>query len=79
MALTKSSLSQALIWPGRAMYGASGNRALSSGTSGPLGPVSKLVVRMVGNLKYLARSARASTLFLNLSGSMSRTNDSKPA
>ncbi|MNR54928.1 hypothetical protein D3C85_1752070 [compost metagenome] len=60
------------------MYGASGNCSLSSGTSGPLGPVSKLVVRMVGKLKYLARSPTASTLFLNLSGSMSRTSDSRP-
>ncbi|MNP73005.1 hypothetical protein D3C76_1696560 [compost metagenome] len=61
------------------MYGASGNSVLSSGINGPLGPVSKLVVRMVGSLKYLARSARASTLFLKRSGSMSRTRDSRPA
>ena len=33
-----------------------------------VGAVSKLVVRMVGSLKYLARSPSASTLFLNLSG-----------
>ncbi len=64
-ALTKSSLSQALMLPGRAMYGASGNVSFSSWTSGPLGPSSKLVVRMVGSLKYSARSAKASTLFLN--------------
>ena len=50
-ALTKSSLSQALIWPGRGMNGAFGNFCLSSGTSGPLGPLSKLVVRIVGSLK----------------------------
>lgn len=62
-ALTKSSLSQALIWPGRGMKGASGNWAFSSGTSGPLGPFSKLVVRMVGRLKYFAKSPSASTLF----------------
>ncbi|MNR56334.1 hypothetical protein D3C85_1768840 [compost metagenome] len=34
---------------------------------------------MVGRLKNLARSARANTLFLNASGSMSRTRDSRPA
>ncbi|MNC59482.1 hypothetical protein D3C75_1092950 [compost metagenome] len=60
------------------MYGASGNCSLSSGTSGPFGPFSKLVVRMVGNLKYLARSDRASTLFLKRSGSISLTKESKP-
>lgn len=77
-ALTKSSLSQALIWPGRAMYGASGNSALSSGTRGPLGPLSKLVVRMVGRLKNLATSARASTLFLNSFGEKSCTSEIRP-
>ena len=53
------------------MYGASGNSSFSSGTSGPFGPSSKLVVRIVGSLKYLARSASASTLFLNSSGEKS--------
>src|SRR5471032_1892665 len=77
-ALTKSSLSQALIWPGRGMYGASGNSALSSGTNGPLGPVSKLVVRMVGSLKNLATSASASTLFLNSLGEKSCTSEINP-
>lgn len=78
-ALTKSSLSQALMLPGRAMYGACGNISLSSGTSGPLGPSSKLVVRMVGKLKNLAMSANARTLFLNSSGLKSRTRESRPA
>ena len=41
--------------------------------------VLKLVVRMVGNLKYLAKSPSASTLFLNLSGSISLTSESNPA
>ncbi|MNP53526.1 hypothetical protein D3C76_1480090 [compost metagenome] len=77
-ALTKSSLSQALIWPGRAMNGASGNCALSSGTIGPLGPLSKLVVRMVGSLKNLAMSPRASTLFLNSLGEKSCTSEIRP-
>src|SRR5471032_3664205 len=77
-ALTKSALSQALIWPGRGMYGASGNSALSSGTNGPLGPVSKLVVRMVGSLKNLATSASASTMFLNSLGEKSCTSEIKP-
>ncbi|MNG04123.1 hypothetical protein D3C84_872340 [compost metagenome] len=70
-ALTKSSLSQALIWPGRGMYGASGNCSFNSGTIGPFGPFSKLVVRMVGSLKNLATSPRASTLFLNSFGEKS--------
>ncbi|MNN08122.1 hypothetical protein D3C81_1209710 [compost metagenome] len=78
-AATKSALSQALIWPGRGMNGASGNIAFSSGASGPFGPSSKLVVRTVGRPKYLAQSASASTLFLNLSGSISRTSDIRPA
>src|SRR5471032_2189693 len=77
-ALTKSALSQALIWPGRGMYGASGNSSLSSGTIGPFGPFSKLVVRMVGSLKNLARSARASTLFLNSLGEKSCTSEIRP-
>ncbi|MNP35054.1 hypothetical protein D3C76_1283700 [compost metagenome] len=78
IALTKSSLSQALIWPGRAMYGASGNISFSSGTSGPFGPCSKLVVRMVGRPKNLARSPRASTLFLNSLGEKSCTSEIRP-
>ena len=41
-----------------------GNMALSSGTSGPLGPSLELVVRIVGSLKYFASSPRARTLFL---------------
>jgi hypothetical protein len=45
-------LSQALILPGRAIYGASGKCAFSSGTNRPFGPVSKLVVSIVGSLKY---------------------------
>src|SRR5476649_2196028 len=78
ISLTKSALSQALIWPGRGMYGASGNSSLSSGTIGPFGPFSKLVVRMVGSLKNLARSARASTLFLNSLGEKSCTSEIRP-
>ena len=60
------------------MYGASGKISLSSGTNGPFGPSSKLVVRIVGKLKYLAAFASAKTLFLNLSGSISRTKESRP-
>ena len=63
IAATKSLLSHALICPGLGMKGASGKISLSSGTIGPFGPSSKDVVRMVGNLKYLARFARATTLF----------------
>jgi hypothetical protein len=48
-AFTKSSLSQALTLPGRSMYGASGKSSFNSGTSGPFGPSSKLVVRIVGS------------------------------
>lgn len=54
---------------GTSNIGASGNVCFSSGTKGPFGPFSKLVVSIVGKLKYLARSASAKTLFLNLSGS----------
>ena len=58
---------------------ASGNISTNSGTKGSFGPSSKLVVRMVGRLKYFAAAASASALFLNLSGSMSRTNERRPA
>ena len=68
MAATKSSLSQALIWPGRAMKGASGKLAFSSGMITPLGPFSKLVVKIVGSRKCFAVSASASTLLRNSSG-----------
>src|SRR5918999_3636528 len=78
IAATKSSLSQTLMLPGRAMYGASGNRSFSSGTSGPLGPFSKLVVRIVGSLKYFADAASASTLFLNSPGEKSCTSEIRP-
>ena len=50
------------------MKGASGYIAFSSGRMTPFGPVSALVVRMVGSLKVLPQPARASTLFLNSSG-----------
>ncbi|MCY1449493.1 hypothetical protein D9M71_662320 [compost metagenome] len=60
------------------MYGASGNCALSSGTIGPFGPLSKLVVRTVGRLKNLAMSPRASTLFLNSLGEKSWTSEIRP-
>ena len=50
------------------MNGASGNISFNSGTIGPFGPSSKLVVRMVGSLKNFAVSASASTLFLNSLG-----------
>jgi hypothetical protein len=50
------------------MSGASGNISFSSGTRGPLGPCSKLVVRIVGSLKNFAILAKASTLFLNSPG-----------
>src|SRR5690606_39304818 len=69
-ALTKASLSQALIWPGRGMKGASGNRVFSSGASGPLGPSSKLVVEMVGSLEYLVGWFSARTVFLDVVGAM---------
>src|SRR5512139_1895289 len=52
--------------------------SLISGTSGPFGPFSKLVVRMVGSLKYLALAARANTLFLNSPGEKSCTNEIRP-
>src|SRR3989339_2172667 len=60
------------------MYGAPGNIAFNSGRSGPLGPCSKLVVRIVGSLKYFAEAASARTLFLNSSGWKSRTNENNP-
>src|SRR5512139_2088308 len=52
--------------------------SLISGTSGPFGPFSKLVVRIVGSLKYLALAAMASTLFLNSPGEKSCTNEIRP-
>src|SRR5512147_1141614 len=55
-----------------------GNISFSSGTSGPLGPFSKLVVRTVGSLKYCAQAARASTLFLNSPGEKSCTSEIRP-
>src|SRR4030042_5150969 len=58
--------------------GGSGNIALCSGKIGPLGPCSKLVVRIVGSLKYFAEAASARTLFLNSSGWKSRTNENNP-
>ena len=67
-ALTKSSLSQALMLPGRAMYGASGNSSFSSGTSGPFGPFSKLVVRIVGSLKYFAAGGQRQHVVLEFVG-----------
>ena len=67
MALTNSSLSHALICPGRAIFGALGNKSTSSCMSGPLGPFSKLVVKITGKSKNLAVSPRANTLFLNSS------------
>jgi len=50
------------------MYGASGNISFNSGTMGPFGPFSKLVVRMVGSPKNFADAASARTLFLNSFG-----------
>jgi len=54
------------------------NISFSSGTSGPFGPFSKLVVRIVGSSKYFALAARASTLFLNSPGEKSWTSEIKP-
>lgn len=77
-AFTKSSLSHALIWPGRGMNGAFGNILRISGSRTPFGPCSKLVVSTVGRLKCFAVSATAMTLFLNSAGVKSRTSDSSP-
>ena len=60
------------------MYGASGNISFNSGTSGPFGPSSKLVVRIVGNSKYFAEAPSASTLFLKSSGEKSPTQLHSP-
>lgn len=46
---------------------------------GPLGPVSKDVVRIEGTLKYFAMSTRAWTLFLKSSGPKSWTSWIRPA
>ena len=42
--------------------------SFEDGPNGPLGPSSKLVVRIVGSWQYLAMSARARTLFCNSPG-----------
>jgi len=61
------------------MNGASGWRSTTSGTIGPFGPVSKLVVMMVGSSKNLPMSASAMTLFLKSSGEKSCTSEMRPA
>lgn len=50
-AFRKSSLSHALMIPGRAMNVASGKVSFNAGRIGPFGPSSELVVKMVGSLK----------------------------
>lgn len=78
MSLAKSSLSMALIWPGRRTIGASGSRSAISFTIGPFGPVSKEVVMMEGILKKSASLTRPRTLLRNSSGVKSRTRVISP-
>jgi hypothetical protein len=76
--LRKSSFSHALMFPGRTTNVASGKFSFNAGRIGPFGPSSKLVVRMVGSLKYVARRASAKTLFLNSAGVKSCTRLRRP-
>jgi len=77
-AFTKSSLSMALIWPGRRIRGASGRASRISLTIGPLGPESNEVVRIEGAPKYFAVWARPRTFVRNSVGSKSRTSWMRP-
>jgi len=78
MAPAKSSLSMALIWPGRRMRGASGSSSWISLAMGPFGPVSNEVVRIEGALKYFATLTSARTLLRNSSAPKSRTSWMSP-
>ena len=63
-AARKSSLSQASIWPGREMRGASGYVSINSLGKGPFGPVSKDGVMTTGMLNSLPIAAWANMEFL---------------
>src|SRR5207302_2183281 len=78
MASTHFGLSQALIWPVRAIKTASGLYWWISGMSGPFGPSGTEAVVKVGILARRATLASAHTWLRSVGWSMSRTSWNSP-